>query len=198
MPSVPTLTTELEAINMMLSTISEAPVNSLSGANNADVAFARQTLAELLKAVLAEGWHFNTEKDFPLSRAEDNTITVGPDMISVDVDNNADIDVVLRGQRLYDKKNHRYTFESNLEAEVVFLLPFNEIPEVFRQYIAILAARKFADRAMGSEVIHKFTDADEADAREAIERYEANTGDYSIFNNSDVALIIARVPRPWP
>lgn len=188
----PILTTELETVNAMLATISEAPVNSLLGENNADVAFAKRTLAETLKEVLAEGWHFNTEDEFPLIKDVDGFINVPPTTISVDVDNDSTIDVVQRGTRLYDKKNHTYVFAKNLTATIVSLLPFNELPEPFRQYIGIRAARKFGDRAMGSEVIHKFTDDDEQIARVAAERFEADTGDYNILRGASALM---RVPR---
>ncbi len=48
-------TTELEAINIMLAAIGEAPVNTLTGSLPVDVKIAQSTLVEINKSVQAEG-----------------------------------------------------------------------------------------------------------------------------------------------
>ena len=60
-------TTELEAINIMLAAIGEAPVNTLTGSLPVDVKIAQSTLVEINKSVQAEGWSFNTEIDVTLT-----------------------------------------------------------------------------------------------------------------------------------
>mgnify|MGYP001400660828 CR=1 FL=1 len=57
-----TATTKLEAVNLMLSTIGEAPVNSLTS-GLVDAELAETILASVSKAVQSEGWNFNTEKN---------------------------------------------------------------------------------------------------------------------------------------
>ena len=54
-------TTELEAVNTMLSMIGEAPVNSLTGTLPLDATIAKNTLTEISREVQAAGWHYNTE-----------------------------------------------------------------------------------------------------------------------------------------
>ncbi len=61
-------TTELEAINIMLAAIAEAPINSLTGTLPVDAVTAQSTLAEINKEVQSEGWSFNTEIDVTLTR----------------------------------------------------------------------------------------------------------------------------------
>ena len=63
-------TTELEAINIMLAAIGEAPVNTLTGTLPVDVKIAQSTLVEINKAVQAEGWSFNTETDVTLHQTQ--------------------------------------------------------------------------------------------------------------------------------
>ena len=53
-------TTELEAVNIMLSSIGEAPVNSLSS-GLVDAELAQTTLHNVSREVQAAGWSFNTE-----------------------------------------------------------------------------------------------------------------------------------------
>ena len=47
----PTAMTELEAVNVLLTTIGEAPVYSLSGKQTTDVAIAQQVLNEVNREV---------------------------------------------------------------------------------------------------------------------------------------------------
>ena len=61
------LTTKLEAVNIMISVIGESPVNTLGGTSvPVTVIQSVQVLDETNKAIQSEGWHFNTEYDYPL------------------------------------------------------------------------------------------------------------------------------------
>lgn len=54
-------TTELEAVNAMLSAIGEAPIADVDAATQADADIAISTLREVAREVQANGWRFNTE-----------------------------------------------------------------------------------------------------------------------------------------
>ena len=58
-----TPTTELEAVNIMLSVIGEAPVNTITGTNSVDVSVAKNVLDETSMSVQGMGWNFNTHKN---------------------------------------------------------------------------------------------------------------------------------------
>lgn len=178
----PSPTTALEAVNIMLGTIGESPVNSLENEQVVDAVVARDVLAEISREMQSEGWAFNIEKNYPLSRDLDGKIEVPINCIKVDfVRPPAGMDPVLRGSRLYDRQNHTYTFKQNVKAEVILLLPFNELPESARRYATIRAARVFADRMVGSDAIHSYTEMDEARARATLVAYESDTGDANIL-----------------
>jgi len=84
---MPARTTELESVNTMLSTIGEPPVNSLTGQQTADAAIAKNILDEVSRDVQTAGWHFNTQYGVTLSPSSDGTISIGSDIVRVDVDN---------------------------------------------------------------------------------------------------------------
>ena len=69
----PTKMTELEAVNVLLTTIGEAPVNTLTGNQVTDVTIARQVLNEVSREVQSQGWYFNTENGVTLT--PDNNTT---------------------------------------------------------------------------------------------------------------------------
>lgn len=188
MATVLTPTTELEAVNIMLSVIGESPISSLAaGSAVADAVTAQQTLSEVNRAVQSKGWHFNTEKEFTLTpEAFTGEVRVPSNTLRVDtVTDDREIDVVLRGQRLYDRKNHTYSFTKSLKVDLVVLLPFEEIPETARHYVTIKAARVFQSRTVGAETLFSFTQIDERDALISFKKAEGITGDYNILTGNE-------------
>jgi len=182
-----TLTTELDAINIMLGTIGESPINSLDAATGVvDAVTARSILSEVAVQVQEEGWHFNTDYEFVLTPdAITKEIYVAPNTIEVDVSEyTSDVDPAIRGTRLYDRKNKTFQFFQDIKADLTILLEFNELPQAARHYITIRSARVFQQRLVGSQVLGAYTEADEARALRAMRRYEAKTGDYNILTGN--------------
>lgn len=192
MPVTPT--TKLEAVNQVLTAIGESPINSLLEPTSVDARIAEQILDETDRTVQSAGWHFNTENDFPLSRDANGFINIALDTVSVDVDGSLypDVNVVLRGNKLYDKKNHTFVFTQDLKGEIIYLLSFEELPQVARQYIVCRTARIFQDRVLGSTDVARGLINDEVQALAALKEFENDTGDYSVFDSYDVARIIFR------
>lgn len=192
-----TLTSELDAINIMLGTIGESPINSLDAATGVvDAVTARAILAEVSVQVQEEGWHFNTEYEFVLTPSLDTKeISVPANAIEVDAsayDRN-DIDVAIRGNRLYDRKNKTFQFQQDIKADLTILLEFNELPQAARHYITVRAARVFQQRVVGSDILGSFSEKDEVRALRSMRRYESKTADYNILTgNYSVMRIIDR------
>lgn len=187
MATVLTPTTELEAINTILSVIGESPVSSLSEISSvADAVNAQLILSEVARQVQTRGWHFNTEDNFELL-PENGTgyINVPSNCLRVDTHgDDREVDVTQRGQRLYDKKNHTFAFTKSLKCQVVLLLPFTDLPQAARHYITVKAARIFQARTVGSEALYQFTAQDERDALLDLKRNEGITGDYNILTSN--------------
>ena len=61
-----TPTTELQAVNTMLSTIGEAPVNSITGKTTVDVSVANNILDETSMSIQSEGWNLHTNYEYNL------------------------------------------------------------------------------------------------------------------------------------
>jgi len=188
------ITSKLDAINWMLSSVGEAPINQLGGATTVDANVAEQTLDEISRQVQSIGWHFNSEKDYPLVRANDKRISITSDIVRVDTSkfDYLNIDVVQRGDYLYDKKNHTYEFDYDLKADLVRLVDWDYLPQPFRTYITTKASRVFQTKVVGSESLANQLATDEASAFAALREFEADTGDYSVFDNYDVASVLDR------
>ena len=193
-----TRTSKLEAVNIMLSAIGEAPVNSLDPLDGellpADVSIAVNVLDEVSKETQMLGWNFNREINVSINPTIDNEIILPANAASVDVEavNSGGVPYVQRGERLYNKKDHTYTITSAVKCSIIYLLEWEDIPQAARHYIAIKSGRRLQDRTVGSELHHSFSATDEMQALVALKTSEAEAGDYSIFDNYDVYKTIDR------
>jgi hypothetical protein len=189
-------TTQLEAVNTLLHTIGEAPVNSLTGTLPIDATLANNTINEISREVQAAGWHFNSFYKYELSRDGDSKIPLADNIMRVDLDVNqyplSTYDVIKRGSFLFNKQGNTFVFDKSLEAKVIILLPFIELPENARRYITIRGARIFQDRTLGANVLHRFGQIDEANALAVLKQEETDTSDTNIFNSYDTFNIISR------
>lgn len=189
-----TATTRLEAVNHMLGMIGEAPVTTLSGDLTVDVLTAMSTLSQTLKDTLAEGWHFNTEYEYPMTRNGDNEIVIPGDIIHVDLppELGKDYQVVMRGNRLYDLTNHTYEFDEDLEVTVKRLLDYESLPLAARAYIMHKAARLFQGKQLGNPDIAREANQNEINAYIAMKLDEDEQADHNVFNNYSVARVLYR------
>ena len=190
-------TTELEAINTMLSTIGESPVNAVEDTGNVDVVIARQILQTVSREVQARGWHFNTEKNYTITPDSEGYLVLPNTVLKVDtVYPDSSKDVVVRGSRLYDREKHTYVFTDAVKVDMTILLTFDELPEVARNYATIRASRIFQERVVGSDTLHAFNSQDEVRAMVSLMEYEADTADLNILSgNYSVYRILG--DRPW-
>tara|TARA_R100000322_G_scaffold20169_1_gene13623 strand:+ start:115 stop:726 length:612 start_codon:yes stop_codon:yes gene_type:complete len=177
-------TTELEAINIMLAAIGEAPVNSLTGQVPVDVRIAQSTLIEVNKRIQSEGWSFNTEIDVTLVRNQTTKqIELSTDILRIDanIHQHPTIDPIQRGLKLYDRLNNRYEFDEDLICTVVYFRPFTELTEPARSYINIKAARVFVDRLVSDDGLRSYTEQDEIRARAILMETDLSNGDHNIL-----------------
>jgi hypothetical protein len=186
-------TTKLQAVNTMLSVIGEPPINTLSS-QRADSVLSVQILDEISREIQSYGWHFNTEDGVTLTPDSNGYIYIADNVARVDLDMNqySELDIVMRGNRLYERVSNSYVFYAAILITRIVMLDFEELPEPARRYIMIRAARTFGDRMIGSEKHHLFTGQDEVAAMAKMSEYETDTGDYSIFDSYSTASVINR------
>jgi hypothetical protein len=184
------LTTELDAINTMLSIIGESPVNTIEDTGVIDAVIARQTLNETLRQVQSTPWHWNTDDNvvltptFPLP----GDVYVPANTLQVDA-MDPHQDVSQRGLKLWDKKNQTFKFSEPVTVRITRLLGFDEIPQAARHYIMVRAGRIFQDRVVGSETLSGFNDKDETRAYAQLRNAEAENGDYNVLTDSWLSVV---------
>jgi len=176
--------TKLQAVNIILSNIGQAPVTTLDSISPM-VSTAEGILDEVTTSVQGEGWSFNTERSYPLVPDTSGYIRVPENVMSYDSGANSDKDLVTRNGRLYDKVSHTDIFSSSIDIDVVWFFDFEDLPQPVRTYITIRAANIFAGRVVGSSEAVRFGQQEEAQARAELLEFETQQGDYSFFQSSD-------------
>ena len=173
----PGRTTLLEAVNVCLENIGEAPVDSLETQQVAEARIAERTLLEFHKEGQSQGWSWNSETDYLFTKdVASGEIVVPANVVRWSPDPYAWAGrFQLRGQKVYDRTNRTTklgTDITELEANVVFLLSWDDCPEPFNRWITIRSARVFSDRVLSSDSIFKYTAKDELDALTELRRME--------------------------
>jgi len=185
----PTSMTELEAVNVLLTTIGEAPVNTLTGNQVTDVSIAKQVLNEVSREVQAQGWHFNTEDGVELSPDGFKEIIVPADTARIDA---RDYNIVRREGKLFNLDKRSYEFTSKIKVSIVYFQDFLQLPDVAKKYITTRASRIFSDRLLNSETIHKMTSRDEQKALIDLKEYQGDTADYNMMDSFSVSRVMNR------
>ena len=189
--------TELEAVNLLLESVGEMPVQTLNEPSVSEVSIAVSILRNTSRTLQSSGWSFNQETNYPLALSSDNKINLPENTLKVFVLDRTN-DVVQRGKRLYDKTNHKYTFDKTQYVDIAFNLAFDELPQVARNYITQLACVDFQKKILGADTLVTINASDLQAARTQFLEAEDDVERYSIFDSYDVARPILRNQNPLP
>lgn len=188
------MTTELEAVNRILSSIGEAPVNSITATTlPPDVQYAVDALEEANREIQSEGWHFNTTVQTLIPNVSNN-IVVPANTLLIDTakDEYQDIDPIDQNGTLFDIKGNTSTFTQKVKCEIVTKKPWEQIPEQCKAYITAKASRRFQMRSMGSQLLNQELLRDEITSKAKFLDYDSRNADRSIFDDNSVFKVINR------
>ena len=195
-----TPTTELQAVNQMLSVIGEAPVNSITGTVTTDVSVAKNILDETSMSVQSMGWNFNTHYAYTRAKDTDNKVPLPSNCVQADASAQyRDRNLVIRNGFLYDMDDHTDVFGTSTilpTVDLVLVQQFEQLPEYARQYIATKAARRFASRFIGDKGITELAGNDEQEALAAFRQADSRSADANMLEGDmNTYSIINRTTR---
>ncbi len=182
--------TDLEAVNRMLASIGQAPVNAVPTSGVGDAAKAAKQLAETARDVQTVGYCWNSDSSFTLSPdASDGSIVLPNGALDVDASApTSNITVRMHPVRqqlaLYDGDNQTFTFTADVDVDIIWGYDFNELPQPARAYIATAAARRFQAQTVSSTILDRFNEEDESRAFILLQRYERRCRDTNSFRRS--------------
>lgn len=189
--------TQLESVNTILGTIGEAPINTLTGTLPQSASVALNTLNEFIRDVQTDGFWFNCDTNVTLTPDALGNYLLAANVAKVEIEPKryAGMELIMRptinGQnQIYDRRNQTYqlTTISNLVVDrITYWLDWTQLPQSARKFITIRAARVFADRWVGAETVHQFTQQDELDAKRAMMANAVDEGEYNILSSPSTA-----------
>lgn len=185
-----TPTSELEAVNAILATISEAPLNTLEGVLESDAALAKLKLRQASRALQLEGWSFNYEPDYTLNQNIEGKVAVPTNALVVHFDGSTNY--VPRGRFVYDTDTKSYIIGQDLVANITFFLPFDELPEHARMLIYLKAGKSFQDQQLGEAVLRRFSETDIRDANASFMNIESTLLNLNLANKAPSVQRIRR------
>jgi len=182
------VSTELDAVNQILSSVGQAPVTTLD-LQNPEVSIVLNTLREVNRQVQAEGWIFNTEREYEMTPdSSTNQIAYPFNMLQIDTNqyqHKNKYDVVRRNGKLYDRLHHTFTFTDSIKADVVWYFDFTDVPPAIQAYITARAARMCSTKMIGDRELNALLQEQEFNTRASAIEYDCNQGDYSMFGFRD-------------
>ena len=192
--------TELSAVNNILGAIGQSPLTTLNF-DNPEISFIYNLLRDANVDTQAEGWHFNTEKHVKYTPdSVTGKIAIGNDILSMDVHDNhirREYNLVRRNGFLYDKQDHTDDFSSidSIDLDVVRLYNFEDLPIVFRRFITYRASAAAATQLVANPNLVRLLTNQASLARAALQEYECNQGDHSMFGFPDNTTY--QTYQPW-
>ena len=169
--------TKLEAVNDILLSIGEQPVNGLSS-GLPDAALAEAVLDKISRQVQLEGWNSNTRRGIELTRDANNIIAVPINTLRIKTTNSKShrktnrprlsghINATVRRSAddtqflLYDLDDDSQLWpnDDTLTVDLVQMLQFEHLPTSLQIYIAYFAGRRFQAGTMASRILWEFTE----------------------------------------
>lgn len=194
--------TKLDAVNQMLASIGQTPLNTLNTAGIRDAAIAELTLDNTLREILTRGWSFNTDYKIELTKDVNDNYLVPADALTIDPSDFYQYDFVERdngGTRMmYDRDENTFVIlDSPIEFDIIRAMDFETVPQAMRGYVAIRAARIFQANVIGSDIIFKYTQLHEDEALFALKKTERRNKDRNMFRvGTEANKVINRWRNP--
>ena len=195
--------TKLEAVNDMLLSIGETPVQSLSSGLQ-DAAIAEAVLDKSNRQIQMKGWQANTRRNVILTKNASNQFALGLDTLKVDTVNprytraqntpspSGYINVMMKRSvddskfLLYDIDNDTevWTSETSLTVDIVQLLDFANLPPALQVYIMKDAGHRYQKGLVSSQVLFEFTREDVGQAMIDAIQEDLENDDTNMFRDN--------------
>lgn len=185
-----TVTSKLDAINIILSSIGSDPVNSINEELDVDVANAIRMLDKTSRDIQRKGWDFNS---YALTLSPDRftqRIAWIPTIISYHSTDGGTY--VKRSDNFYDMQNQTFTFDKDIHLTAVMMIDFDDLPDAFKTYSAARAALDFQTRYMGDTATMQDLQMSVQEAYQDIVTYDMNMGDYNMLTFIGVTPVLER------
>lgn len=178
--------TKIDAVNLMLASIGQSPLNTITGTIPKEGTKAVIALDSALREVCSQGWSFNSDQGYSLTPSGDK-IDIPDNAAFVDPTYGENYTMrwdtaATAGLRLYNNDDQSFAGmgTSALKCDIIWFFEFEQVPQHVRQLVVTKAARKFQSGIMASTILYEFTREMETEAYATFRRLEKRQKDYNI------------------
>lgn len=183
--------TELDAVNNIIATLGEAPIDTLEDCTDVDAMNAYRILQEVNRAEQSRGWSFNIIEDYVLNpdTSDNNRIPWVDKYLFLKSD---EYKLVRSGKYVKDLKTNSTVFNAPITVEIILYVPFEDLPEQMRSYITAKAGFMFQSAYFGDEGMMKVTQMQVDDCWQHLQDLEMDNNDYSMLDNEHIKELLSR------
>jgi hypothetical protein len=96
------------------------------------------------RSIQTQGYWFNKESEYPLVPNTSGYIPVGPSILSV-----YSSTIIIKDHKLYDIEKRSYIFETSQTLDIIFSIPFDDLPDLVADTIVREAVVEFYNNILG-------------------------------------------------
>lgn len=184
--------TKLDIVNAMLATLGEVPLNSFNEYHPM-LAGASDRIDGTLRSEQARGWWFNKEMaTFPHDPTT-GEVTLSGDLLTLKPEDPRRY--VQRGSRLYDRLNGTYRIGRSVRASIIRLLPLEEVPPTFAEWIKATCVERFQADYDGDTTKGQRLTQQRAEAGVALNAEDIRNSDVNLLETQSLAIKMGAI-RP--
>lgn len=181
---------KVEAVNIILSAIGGAPVDTLDDSDDVDVDNILRLIDRVSRDIQLKGWDFNT-----------CSLVLTPDALSHKIMWNDSIlkftssdghTYAKRGAYLFDMTDGTFVFDNSITLQVIMAVDFEDLPQTFANYVTAKAALEFQTRYMGDGDVSQDLVRELQETEQELVTYDLSMGNYNMLNVTGVAAALNR------
>jgi hypothetical protein len=186
-------TTTLDVVNACLKTMGETPLNAVD-TDHPYVQAALNVLQDSNKLEQEVGWWFNS--DFPTLQPDGNTgfVYVPADALNVELAPE-NVQLVQRGNRLYDTYNNTYVIGREVLTRVIREIPFEDLPENVKLMVSLRTQLDFQSSYDADDAKYQKIYASYGQAYNRVRRMHIRNMKTNAFNTPHASYSLSRI-RP--
>ena len=197
--------TKLQGVQEVMRRMGKHPADALDTGGASVEAHIERVMDDASLSVQSEGWYWNTKYDVEVSPDGDDGDKIkvseleGVSVAVFHVDthgDDADKDVVRKGDYLYDLDENTDAFSSSIKIRYSFERAFSEVPDSFQKWIIALAGFNFNRYYVGSQNADSALQIEIGDSRRQATREEIRARDVNVLNTQEMQHIRGRRTTP--
>lgn len=180
--------TTIEAVNTILSSIGDSPVNTIEDPTNVNVINAIRELDKVNRQEQARGWSFNVIPAYTLN-VDQNTHMISWATTFLRLKSPGTI-YTRKGDYVFNFTGQTFYFKNDITVEIIVLVGLEEMPEPMKNYIVAKASYGFQEKYLGDPNLTQGLLADLQEAWVRVQEYETEMNDYNMLTNPEIVGIV--------